>query len=66
MNDLGARDIQQINELGISEETLEHQVQQFKHGIDPVELISPCDVDNGLVRFTKEELTSDKSLLSNY
>lgn len=56
MNDLGARDIQQINELGISEETLEHQVQQFKHGIDPVELISPCDVDNGLVRFTKEEL----------
>lgn len=56
MNDLGANDIQQIKELGISQETLEHQVKQFELGIDPVALVSPGDVDNGITRFDNEQL----------
>ena len=57
MNDLGTNDVQQLKELGISLEALAHQVKQFEHGIDPVALISPCDVDNGIERFSSEELT---------
>ena len=56
MNDLGTNDIQQIKELGISQETLEHQVKQFEHGIDPVALVSPGDFGNGIVRFDNEQL----------
>ena len=57
MIELGARDIQQLKELGISKETLEQQQKHFAQGVIPVELVSPANVNNGIIRFSKQELS---------
>ena len=37
MNSLSDKDRSQLNELGISQETLEYQLTCFKNGIDPID-----------------------------
>ena len=56
MNNLTSNDIRQIKEMGISEDSLEHQVKQFEHGIDPVALVSPADLNNGILRFNNDQI----------
>jgi hypothetical protein len=58
MIELIPQDIEQLKALGISKETLEQQYKHFEDGINPVELVSPANVNNGIIRFNKQQLSS--------
>jgi len=55
MNDLSINDIQQLENLGITESTLTQQYKLFENGIAPVALISPAGIENGVLRLNKEQ-----------
>jgi len=56
MNSLSDKDRSQLNELGISQETLEYQLTCFKNGIDPIDLVAPATIDNGIKRMSDSEI----------
>ena len=57
MNELSTRDLQQLEVLGISIELLEQQNRHFEQGVNPVELVSPGTVNNGIIRFNNDQLS---------
>jgi len=57
MIELGTQDLEQLKELGISKESLEQQYKHFEHGINPVDLNRPANVNNGIIRFNKDQLS---------
>lgn len=49
-------DIQQIQQRGSNQELIEKQFDKFATGFPPVQLIRPATVDDGIIRFTPEEM----------
>jgi hypothetical protein len=53
---LSEKDQKQLQELGISDETLENQLDSFRNGIAPVTLVAPATIGNGLKKMTVAEI----------
>ncbi len=51
-------DRQQINRIGITEQQIEQQIEQFKKGFGYSKLIAAATPGKGIVRFTEQEIES--------
>lgn len=56
MTILTNKDKQQIKELGISEQQIDNQINQFKTGFDFSDLVAPATVNHGVIRFEETEI----------
>lgn len=50
---LNAQDLEQINQKGISLEDIDLQLQNFRKGFPPIELVAPATVTDGIMRLDK-------------
>jgi hypothetical protein len=50
------KDIQQFEQKGISKEKIEKQIEQFKEGFLPLDLVSPATIGNGIKAFEENEV----------
>jgi nicotinamide riboside kinase len=63
MTDLTQKDIEQLEQKGISKEKVLNQIKTFKEGIPFVSLKNAAVVENGILKFTDEE---EKNLIKLY
>lgn len=56
MNSLSTNDIAQLETLAISQDVLDGQLNSFRHGIDPVDLVAPATLDHGIKKMSEAEL----------
>ena len=62
---LDDNDIQQINELGISKEILENQLELFKDGVRPIVLTAAATINNGIIKIDQDQLDYFKKYFEN-
>ena len=65
MINLSEKDIAQLQELEISKETLENQLKSFENGIDPVTLVAPATIGNGIKAMSESDLEEYTDLFNN-
>lgn len=53
---LNAQDREQLRTRGMTVEQLSSQIELFKRGIPPVQLLRPCTVNDGITRLAESEL----------
>ncbi|MEN8248883.1 MAG: DUF4301 family protein [Bacteroidota bacterium] len=58
MIELSTNDNLQLDELGISQESFETQIKQFKEGVNPVQLTGAATINKGIVRLSNEDTAS--------
>ncbi len=49
-------DLDQIREKGISRESIEQQLENFRRGFPPIALVEPATAGNGIIRLSDEEI----------
>lgn len=64
MEQLSEKDNAQLQKLGISEEILENQLNSFINGIDPVDLVAPAIINNGIKQMSEEEIAEYSELFA--
>lgn len=64
MTTLSEQDNLQLEKLGISEDVLENQLDSFRKGIDPVELVAPATIGNGIKKMSEAEVIEYSKLFS--
>ena len=55
MIDLSSKDLEQLENKGISKEKVANQIETFKEGIPFVDLVKAAVVSNGILRFSDKE-----------
>ena len=53
---LSENDLDQIREKGISPESIELQLENFRRGFPPIVLVEPATAGNGIIRLSDEEI----------
>ncbi len=53
---MNANDLKQIKSKGISQEQIDHQIEQFKKGFPYINLIAPATPENGIVELANEQV----------
>lgn len=61
MTDLTTNKLQQLKQIGITNEDLEYQIRQFQEGVNPVDLVAAATVNNGIVKLNYEASSSLKN-----
>ncbi len=60
------KDIQQINDRGLTVEKVENQITNFKNGFPYIELVAPATPDNGLHQYSEETVRQLSDYFDNH
>ncbi len=58
MTALNPKDLEQLQQKGISKQNAIHQLQAFAKGIPPVTLVKPAEISDGILRLSDREQTA--------